>query len=548
MVDLAAGGDAFTELGLDPRLTEPLAALGYLAPTPIQRQAIPHLLGGRDLLGQAGTGTGKTAAFGLPLLHRVAAPDAGRPKPAALVLVPTRELAIQVADALRRYGRPLGATVLAVYGGQAFGPQCRALKAGVDVVVATPGRAHDHLRRGTLSLAGVSAVVLDEADEMLNMGFADDLDAILAQTPADRQTMLFSATLPDRVAAVASRHLTDPTAVRVEREPTEVGALPRVRQTAYLVGRPHKPAALVRVLGMEAPTAALVFCRTRTDVDALTLTLRSRGHQPEALHGGMSQEQRDRVMRLFRAGRATVLVATDVAARGLDIGHLSHVVNYDLPDDAESYVHRVGRVGRAGREGVAITLAEPAHRRRLRDIERATGQPIDVARLPSAADLRSKRLAVTRDALRAAVLEGGLDEYREVVASLAAEFDAGVLALAAVKLAHQLRAGAAEEDEEIPTPVPPREKEEKPRRRAARTAGMGRIFVAAGRHVGVSPRDLVAAIANRSGVPGQDLGGIHVAERFSLVEVPEDVVEYVIDSLRGARIKGRTVSVRRDRE
>ena len=558
MVDLVAVAGGFAELGLDPRLTEPLAALGYNEPTPIQRQAIPAILEGRDVLGQAGTGTGKTAAFGLPLLQLLATPDDRRPRPLALVLVPTRELAVQVAEALRRYGRPLGASVLAVYGGQSFVPQCRALRRGVDIVVATPGRAHDHLRRGTLSLGGTAAVVLDEADEMLDMGFAEDLDAILAGTPQGRQTMLFSATLPERVAAIARRHLNDPTSIRIGRGRANAGAAPLVRQAAYFVGREHKPAALARVLGLEGPAAVLVFCRTRTDVDGLTATLRGRGYKPEALHGGMTQEQRDRVMRLFRAGVATVLVATDVAARGLDIGHLSHVVNYDLPDGPESYVHRVGRVGRAGRGGVALTIAEPGQQRRLRDIERATGQKIEVARLPSLADLRARRQALTRDALKAAILEGGLEEYREVLGSLAAEFDAGDVALAAVKLAHQLGAGAAEEEEEIPTPklaherdrLPPRQG--KPGRRASRpsgpAAGMGRIFVAAGRDAGILPRDLVGAIANVSGLPGHEIGGIDIAERFSLIEVPADVVEYVIDSLDGARIRGRKVAVRRDRE
>ncbi len=558
MADLVAVAGGFAELGLDPRLTEPLAGLGYNEPTPIQRQAIPAILGGRDVLGQAGTGTGKTAAFGLPLLQLLAAPDDRRPRPLALVLVPTRELAVQVADALRRYGRPLGASVLAVYGGQSFVPQCRALRRGVDIVVATPGRAHDHLRRSTLSLGGTAAVVLDEADEMLDMGFAEDLDAILAATPRGRQTMLFSATLPERVAAIARRHLNDPTSIRIGRERASAGAAPLVRQAAYFVGREHKPAALARVLGVEGPAAALVFCRTRTDVDGLTAALRGRGYQPEALHGGMTQEQRDRVMRLFRAGVATVLVATDVAARGLDIGHLSHVVNYDLPDAPESYVHRVGRVGRAGRGGVALTIAEPCQQRRLRDIERATGQKIEVARLPSLADLRARRQALTRDALKAAILEGGLEEYREVLGALSAEFDVGDVALAAVKLAHQLGAGAAEAEEEIPTPklahkgdrLPPRQGRAggHASRPSGPAAGMGRIFVAAGRDAGILPRDLVGAIANVSGLPGHEIGGIDIAERFSLVEVPEDAVEYVIDTLDGARIRGRKVAVRRDRD
>ncbi|MGL4555153.1 MAG: DEAD/DEAH box helicase [Gemmataceae bacterium] len=559
MVDLEVAGTGFAALGLDPQLAEALAGLGYDEPTPIQRQAIPPILGGRDVLGQAGTGTGKTAAFGLPLLHRLASPDAARAQPSALVLVPTRELAIQVAEALRRYGRPLGASVLAVCGGQPFGPQLQALRQGIDVVVATPGRALDHVRRGTLALDGVATVVLDEADEMLDMGFAEELDAILAETPDGRQTLLFSATLPDRVAAVARRHLNDPVSIRVERERAKAGAVPKVRQAAYFVAREHKAAALVRVLALEGPAAALVFCRMRSDVDDLTEALRGKGYKPEALHGGMSQEQRDRVMRLFRAGTASVLVATDVAARGLDIDHLTHVINYDLPDDPESYVHRVGRVGRAGREGVALTIAVPGQQRRLRDIEYATGQKIEVARLPGVADLRARRLNRTRDALKAAILEGGLEEFREVVESLSAEFDAADVALAAVKLASRTGAGAAEEAEEIPTPrvVPEKKSEFAPRpgkpaaRRASRNTipapGMVRIFVAAGRMDGIQPRDLVGAIANEAGVPGHDIGCVDVAERFSLVDVPEEVAEYVIDSLRGARIKGRKFPVRRDR-
>ncbi|HEX8203438.1 MAG TPA: DEAD/DEAH box helicase, partial [Isosphaeraceae bacterium] len=316
-------GAEFAALGLDPRLVETLAALGYEEPTPIQREAIPPLLEGRDLVGQAATGTGKTAAFALPLLHRLAANTESRARPSALILVPTRELAMQVAEAVHRYGRTLGVHVLPIYGGQAYGQQIRALERGVDVVVATPGRALDLVRRGTLRLDGVATAVLDEADEMLDMGFAEDIEALLGHTPRERQTMLFSATMPPRIAAIARRHLTDPVEIRVAREPVEAGEAPRVRQTAYLVTRPYKLAALGRVLDVEAPASALVFCRTRNEVDQLTEALSARGYRPEALHGGMSQEQRDRVMRKFRGGAADLLIATDVAARGLDIEQLS---------------------------------------------------------------------------------------------------------------------------------------------------------------------------------------------------------------------------------
>src|SRR4249920_2387384 len=348
----------FAALGLEAALLTTLDTLGYEEPTPIQREAIPPLLAGRDLLGQAATGTGKTAAFTLPILQRIA--HSARRCPSALILVPTRELAMQVGEAVTRYGKELKITVLPVYGGQAIGPQLHALKRGVDVIVATPGRALDHIRLKTLQLKTIQMVVLDEADEMLDMGFAEDLDAILEQTPKERQTALFSATMPSRIASIAKRHL---------KEPVEAGAAPRVHQTAYIVARPHKEAALARILDIEAPKSALVFCRTRIEVDEITAMLTSRGHKAEAIHGGMNQSQRDRVMSAFRSGQTELLVATDVAARGLDIPSVSHVVNYDLPTSPEGYVHRIGRTGRAGREGSAITVIDPREQRSLWNIE-----------------------------------------------------------------------------------------------------------------------------------------------------------------------------------
>ena len=429
----------FAELGLDSRLVDMLTGLGYERPTPIQREAIPPLLEGRDLIGRAATGTGKTAAFALPLVHRIAALTP-RPRPSALILVPTRELAMQVAEAVEKYGKPLSIRVLPIYGGQPMDVQLRALNRGVDVIVATPGRALDHLRRGSVKLDGVSFVVLDEADEMLDMGFAEDIEALLTATPAGRQTMLFSATMPPRIKAIASRHLTDAVEITVAREAVPSGSAPLVRQTAYLVARPHKLAALGRVLDAEGPKAALIFCQTRSEVDQLTEALAARGYRPEALHGGMSQDQRDRVMRLFRAGQADLLVATDVAARGLDVEHLTHVVNYQLPLGTEAYVHRIGRVGRAGREGVAIILADPREQGALRAIERATGQRIEFARVPTAADLRTSRLERTKSEVRSALAEGELDQFRAIVESLVGEFDATEIALAAFKLAHRARA------------------------------------------------------------------------------------------------------------
>jgi len=530
----------FGQLQLRPELIQALAELGYEEPTPIQHEAIPLLLQGRDLVGQAATGTGKTAAFALPILQRLADGDRGR-APSALVLVPTRELAMQVSEAVHRYGRGLGARVLPIYGGQPITRQLRVLNGGVDVVVGTPGRVLDHLNRGSLDLDRLSTLVLDEADEMLDMGFAEDLDAIIVATPAQRQTLLFSATMPARVAKLARRYLQDPVSVQVGGGPATGGA-PLVRQTAYIVSRAHKPATLGRILDVESPTAALVFCRTREEVDRLTETLNGRGYRAEALHGGMAQEQRDRVMGRLRSGTADLLVATDVAARGLDIDQLTHVVNYDVPTDPESYVHRIGRVGRAGRSGVAITLAEPREHRMLKAIERATKQRMHLETVPTVADLRARRLESTRAAIHEHLLTGDLDGYRVVVETLAAEFDVLEVALAAVRLAHESLGGTTEDEEDIPAPTAP-----------TATAGRtfteptARLFVGLGRAAGIRPQDLVGAIANESRLTGRDIGSIEISDRFSLVEIPAAAVDEVMRSLRGTTIKGRKAQVRRDR-
>ena len=441
----------FASLGLSDPLVAAATALGYEEATPIQREAIPVLLAGQDVLGQAATGTGKTAAFALPLLQRITEEGVPRGRTNALVLVPTRELAMQVAEAIHKYSRGLDLSVVPLYGGAAMDLQIRALKRGVDVVVATPGRALDHLQRRTLKLDSVRVLVLDEADEMLDMGFAEDIEAILAATPPERQTALFAATMPPRIAAIAQRHLREPVRVTIEREKTAAGTIPRVRQVAFLVTRAHKSLALGRVLDMESPTSAIVFCRTRLETDDLVENLNAHGYRAEALHGGMAQKQRDRVMAQFRAAKTDLLVATDVAARGLDIAHLSHVVNYDVPSSPEVYVHRIGRTGRSGRAGVAITLAEPREHRQLRNIEAFTRQKIEVVSVPTVADLRSRRLDVTRAALRERLLAGGLDDVRVVVESLAGEFDLVEIASAAVKMALEVEGGeGGRAEEEIP--------------------------------------------------------------------------------------------------
>jgi ATP-dependent RNA helicase DeaD len=568
----------FSDLSLRPELLQSLAVLGYEEPTPIQREAIPPVIAGRDLLGQAATGTGKTAAFALPILHKMPPPGAGT-HPVALVLVPTRELAIQVSEAIHKYGLNMGARVLPIYGGQPLGRQLKALGRGVDVVVATPGRALDHIRRNTLRLAGLQIDVLDEADEMLDMGFADDIEEILEATPPGRQTVLFSATMPGRIDKMARKHLRDPVRIQIEREQTAAGDAPQVRQNAFIVSRFHKPAALGRILDVEAPTAAIVFCRTRDQVDQLTETLNGRGHRAEALHGGMTQDQRDKVMSRLRSGTAELLVATDVAARGLDIDQLTHVVNYDVPAAPEAYVHRIGRVGRAGREGVAITLAEPREHRMLKTIERVTKQKISVEKIPTIADLHARRLEATRAALHELLVEDDLEHSRVVVETLTDEFDLMQVALAAVKLAHEANGGTEpDEEEEIPqiairpepsgkggAPGKPGKWEKrgpggapaarpgpggpksggKPRPTDGRP--MTRIFVGAGRTGNIRPADLVGAITGESHITGRDIGAIQISDKFSLVEVPETDADQVIAALKAGTIKGKKTAVRREK-
>ena len=568
----------FEQLGLLPALVEALGALGYEEPTPIQRAALPPLLAGKDLLGIAATGTGKTAAFALPLLQRLSRENRAPFSTSALVLVPTRELAMQVAEAIHRYGQKLGVSVLPIYGGQPMAQQLRVLKRGVDVVVATPGRALDHLKRQSLLLDSVRTVVLDEADEMLDMGFAEDLEAILDATPEEHQTALFSATLPPRIASIAERHLSEPVHVRIAKEKVAPGTGPRVRQMAYIVPRAFKAATLGRVLDVEAPTTAIIFCRTRTEVDELTLSLNGRGWRAQALHGGMDQTQRDRVLKQFKTHAIELLVATDVAARGLDIEKLSHVVNYDVPNAPEAYVHRIGRTGRAGREGVAITLAEPREHRLLRNIEKLTGQRIEVATVPTVADLRARRLELVRASLREILVAGELDSYRSVVESLAAEFDVMEVAAAGVKLLHDAQVeGREEEEQDIPLVPPPSERPMRPARpgKDARVAArpgarerpaaredarspkrradpsenfdMARLFIGVGRRAGVRPADLVGAIAGEAGVEGKRIGAIQIGDEFSLVEVPEPMADQIITALRQTTLRGKKVPVRRDR-
>ena len=568
--------NGFAALGLAASLVDAVTSLGYEEPTPVQRETIPMMLSGRDLLAQAATGTGKTAAFTLPMLHMLMHPEevgkgegsaregdreGGKPAKAkssraltcGLVLVPTRELAMQVAEAVHRYARGSGIAVVPLYGGASMQQQIRALDRGADVVVATPGRALDHIRRKTLALDALRVLVLDEADEMLDMGFAEDIDTILENTPPSRQTALFSATMPARILSIARRHLKNAERITIAREKTAAGKLPRVRQVAYIVRRAQKPAALDRILDMENPTSAIVFCRTRLEVDSLVETLNAHGYRAEALHGGMQQRQRDAVMNRVRTQKTDLLIATDVAARGLDIEHLSHVVNYDVPNAPEAYVHRIGRTGRMGREGTAITLAEPREHRLLRSIEQLTKQKIDVATVPTVADLRARRLELTRVTLREQLVAGDFDDVRVVVESLAEEFDVLDVAAAAVKMAHL--ASSTDSDEEIEAfgPAGGEHKQAPVRgpggsgRRDERQGDTVRLFIGAGRSAGIRPADLVGAITGEAGVPSRALGDIEISDRFSLVEVPDELADGIVAAMSKASLRGKRVTVRRDR-
>ena len=551
----SASPPGFSSLGLIESLVKAVTALGYEEPTPVQRETIPLVLSGTDLLAQAATGTGKTAAFALPMIQLLAADrKSGRIRTRGLVLVPTRELAMQVAEATHKYARGTSLAVAPLYGGASMMQQIRSLERGADIVVATPGRALDHLRRGSLTLDAVKLLVLDEADEMLDMGFAEDIEAILESTPEERQTALFAATMPPRLRAIAERHLRRPERISIAAERPAAGKLPRVRQVAYVVARAHKAAALQRVLDIESPTSAIVFCRTRLEVDTLVETLNAHGYRAEAIHGGMQQRQRETVMGRFRAAKADLLIATDVAARGLDIQQLSHVFNYDVPSAPEVYVHRIGRTGRAGREGTAVTLAEPREHRLLKSIERLTRQKIDIATLPTVADLRAKRLELTRAAIHERLIASDYDDVRVVVEALAQEFDIVDIAAAAVKAAHTAIAGDGEE-RELPAPSSaekPRGAAAGPQRRRTHPSDDGRptarIFIGAGRQAGIRPADLVGAITNEAGVTSRELGAIEITDRFSLVEVPEAQVDQIVAAMKRATLRGQRVPVRRDRD
>jgi len=547
---------AFARLGLTAYTLRAIEELGYGEPTPVQEQAIPALLAGHDIIAQAPTGTGKTAAYGLPIVERL---DEEILQPQALIVVPTRELAIQVSEALHGFGKYREMVTLPIYGGQPYDRQLRALARGVQVVVGTPGRLLDHLQRGTLQLGAVRTVVLDEADEMLDMGFIEDIEAILAQLPEQRQSELFSATIPPRIGALAAKYMHEPENVRVA---AREAVAPRVQQVYYEVANTAKPEALSRILDLEEPDSAIVFVRTRRDADEVAEQLNALGYLAQAIHGEVNQAQRERILERFRAGRTQLLVATDVAARGLDIPEVSHIINYDLPLDAESYVHRIGRTGRAGRSGQALTLVTPREMRQLRFIEHAIHRRLQRLRLPTPADVAARRRASFREDLLQ-ILDGGqLDPFLTLVEDLSGSRDPAELAAAAFKMAAQAREAvrparidiwspalaaepepAALEEAEEPRAVPRGARAGRGRREQVErgTRGMSRLFLRVGRQDGVRPADVVGAIANEAGIAGDSIGDIDIYDTFSFVDVPADAAEQVRAALNRTTIRGRQV-------
>jgi ATP-dependent RNA helicase DeaD len=546
---------SFEALGLSEPILKAIGELGYEEPTPIQARTIARLLEGADVIAQAQTGTGKTAAFALPMLERI---DALVRTPQALVLAPTRELAVQVAAAIQAYSKYLRVSVLAIYGGQPIDRQLRPLERGVQIVVGTPGRVLDHLERGSLDLSGVRMVVLDEADEMLDMGFIEDVESILQRVPNERQTALFSATMPAPIAALARRYMSEPERVSIEARHMTV---PQIEQVAYDVGRRDKFEVLARILEFENPSSAIVFCRTKSEVDGLGARLIARGFPAETLHGDLSQVQRDRVMARFRTGQVKLLIATDVAARGLDIEHVSHVFNFDIPFDPEVYVHRIGRTGRAGRAGCAVTLVGIRERRMLQTIERVTGATIERRRLPSLADVVARRQEAFRDTLRSTVEAGGLEPFGALVAELSKDLSVEQVAAAALRLL----IGEQPDSSHDPLAEPEFERRDDRRmRQPDRFEHSGRSFERGGRRFereqggrantrlqldvgkadGVRPGDIVGAIANEAGVSGRAIGAIELFDRFSFVEVPDHLAERVVRALRSTTIRGRSVAPR----
>jgi ATP-dependent RNA helicase DeaD len=567
---------SFNQLALNKQLLKALDEVGYETPSPIQAQTIPLLLEGKDIIGQAQTGTGKTAAFALPLLSNL---DLKQKDPQVLVLAPTRELAIQVAEAFQKYAKHLkGFHVLPVYGGQDYRGQIHALKRGVHVVVGTPGRVMDHMRRGTLKLGNLSALVLDEADEMLRMGFIDDVEWVLEQSPSDRQIALFSATMPQQVRRIATRHLNKPVQVTIKTKTTTVDT---IRQRFWPVSGMHKLDALTRILEAEQFDAMLVFVRTKTSTVELSEKLAARGYDSAALNGDIPQNQRERTIQQLKKGKLDILVATDVAARGLDVERISHVINYDIPYDTEAYVHRIGRTGRAGRKGDAILFVAPRERRMLGAIEKATRQKITIMELPSTELINDKRIAKFQQRITDTLANENLELFTQLIEQYQQEHNVPANEVAAA-LARLLQGDtplllqnkpqrkidkSRDSGDKPPRRSQPRGKpvarttrrdsppegsqpRDKPAARTTRRdsppeEGMERFRLEVGLKHNVKPGNIVGAIANEAGVDSQYIGRINIFDDYSLVDLPEGMPKGAFNNLRKAWVGGQLLKISR---
>ncbi len=550
VTDEGTGPDlTFADLGLDERVLRAVHDVGYETPSPIQAATIPTLLTGRDVVGLAQTGTGKTAAFALPILSRL---DLGQKTPQALVLAPTRELALQVCEAFERYAAHLrGVHVLPVYGGQGYGVQLSALRRGVHIVVGTPGRIMDHLEKGTLDLTELRFLVLDEADEMLNMGFAEDVETILADPPEDKNVALFSATMPAQIRRISKKYLRDPEEITVKNK---TATATNITQRYLTVSYPQKVDALTRILEVENFEAMIVFVRTKNETETLAEKLRARGFSAAAINGDVPQVQRERTIGELRDGKLDVLVATDVAARGLDVERISHVVNFDIPTDPESYVHRIGRTGRAGRSGDAISFVTPRERHLLRAIEKTSRKSLTEMQLPTVEDVNVTRLARFDDSISEALTAPErISFFRDVVAHYVREHDVPELDVAAA-LAVVLQGDTPlllDPEPERPTrPARGRDADDRgPRGKRPRRDGdaaLATYRIAVGRRHKVEPRQIVGAIANEGGLDRRDFGHIAIKPDFSLVELPADLPAATLKKLTGTRISGKLIELRRD--
>lgn len=554
----------FADLGLAPPLLKALAEVGYEAPSPIQAATIPLLLTGVDIVGQAQTGTGKTAAFALPALSRL---DLAKRGPQVLVVVPTRELAIQVAEAFQKYAAHLrNFHVVPIYGGQRYEPQLSALRRGAHVVVGTPGRLIDHLKRQTLDLAGVTTVILDEADEMLQMGFVDAIDEILAAAPPGRQVVLFSATMPPPIRRIARKHLRDPREITIR---AKTGTAAKTRQRYWIVDGLHKLDALTRILEVEPFDAMLVFARTKQSTTELAERLEARGFAVAALNGDMAQAQRERTIGQLKAGKIDIVVATDVAARGIDVERIGHVVNFDMPYDVESYIHRIGRTGRAGRSGEAILFVAPRERNMLRLIEQHTRQPLEPLRLPSVGDVNAKRVAKFKTRILETLGKGEATPYRGIIDELAREsgVDAADLAAALASLlqgktplllakrieepapeAHAPRGERPGRKERHERHEPPRHADRDdgpPRRpRGARHEPQVVYRLAIGRSHGVKVGNIVGVIANVGGIHGSDINGVDIQRDETFVRLPEGISPEALERIAQVKMRGQLLAIR----